>query len=181
MAVATCPLGPIPAFAQVDCVASFSRILQRVRDRIIVPTPRVQVCSYQPFMCYENVLPILQSLRESGDDLTKARVLYVNHLGPWNVHVIVEHQGRIFDANLGSQATDGHSIPGIKASTYFSQNRVRTESRVLEIPGERYLQEYDQDTWSNYQKQLFGTSERDSGIHRWTIDGFLRRLSRTEL
>lgn len=131
-------------------------------------------------MCYENVLPILRSLRESGEDLARSRVLYVNHLGSWNVHVIVEHQGRIFDSNLGSQSAGRHSIPGINAGTYFSQNQVTAESRVLEIPGDRYLQEYDENTWAKYQKQLFGDEERDSGIHRWTINGFLRRLSRAE-
>lgn len=180
MAIVTCSLVPRPAYAQPDCVASFSRLIQRVRDRIFVPTPRVQVCSYESRMCYENVLPILRSLRESGEDLSKSRVLYVNRLGPWKVHVIVEHGGRIYDANLGSGAAEGHSIPGIKASTYFSQNRVTTESRVLEIPGDRYLQEYDENTWVKYQKQLLGDEERDTGLHRWTINAFLRRLSRAE-
>ncbi len=179
-ALLTSPLALQTAQATPDCVRSFSNLIQRVREKIFVPQPRVQVCSYEWTFCFENVLPILRSLKStgqpSGEDLEGARVLYVSRLKAWNVHVVVEHRGRIYDADLGKSENGRFSIPGIPVETYFANNRTLEESRVLEIPGERYLREYDHVTWPNYQRQLFEEIPRAPGVHRWTVNGFLRRL-----
>jgi hypothetical protein len=173
-------IGAREGFANPNCVQSFSTLFQTVKNKLFIPSPQVQVCSYESFRCFENVLPILRALRDSGEDLTKARVLYASQLRSWDTHVIVEHKGRIFDADLGSNFEGRYSIPGIIVEKYFAESRLTSNSRILEIPADRYLNQYDESTWPTFQKQLNGTNPRDEDVHRWTINGFLRRLSRTQ-
>lgn len=170
---------PVGTQATPACVASFANLVKKIRDRVFVPTPHVQACSYKDDHCYENVIPILKSLAEDGERLNNSRVLYIRSIKAWNVHVVLEHRGRIYDAELGRPDRGAHSVPGIPIETYFARFRTGVETRILEIPSERYLAEYNESTWENYQRQLFERAPRDSDVHRWTVKGFLRRVSNT--
>lgn len=138
---------------------------------------QIQICGYQEGICYENAALVAEAIGAKGVDLDRVRVLYVSRLGHYNVHAIVVHDGKVFDATKFRSSGGTVDVKGIPVREYFASTYSDPDSMVLDIDSRHYIRLLPKATNGRFGDQLFGRAARDTFSRRLSLREYLRRLS----
>jgi len=128
---------------------------------------KIKVCGFKVGYCFENVLPVLEEVEKLDLPGPPAKVLYVSHIYRYQVHVIVEKNGLIYDPSRFAKKDGDVLLEGIPAKSYFASSDADSNSRVLEVSGAEYQRDFDSDaTWDRYNEYLRTGINLPPGIQR---------------
>lgn len=154
-------LNPSIATAAPDphCSIQFAELLRKFKTKtqtLFFPGgQKIKVCGYKVGYCFENVLPVLEEVEKLKLPGPPAKVLFVTKIHNFQVHVIVEKNGMIYDPYRFAKTEGDVTLEGIPVARYFATAGTDPNSRVLEVPGEIYSRDFDSDsTWDRYTDYL---------------------------